>query len=69
MRSNVCLVPVARTSRMTEVRLASLYDSEGLGGGRTMRAKVIRELIDEIRMLRRELAQARAQAPTSRPET
>ena len=54
---------------MTEVRLASLYDSEGLGGGRTMRAKVIRELIDEIRMLRRELAQARAQAPTSRPET
>lgn len=32
-----------------------------------MRAKVIRELIDEIRMLRRELAQAQARA--SRPET
>ena len=54
---------------MTEARLASLYDSEGFGGERTMRAKVIRELIDEIRMLRRELAQARAQAPASRPET
>lgn len=33
-----------------------------------MRAKVIRELIDEIRVLRRELAQAEGQEPVSRPE-
>lgn len=54
---------------MPEERLASLYDSDGFGGEKTMRAKVIRELIDEIRLLRRELAQAWGQAPTSSPET
>lgn len=55
--------------RMTEARLASIYESEGLGGANTMRAKVIRELVDEIRVLRRELAEARTQAPASRPKT
>ena len=54
---------------MTEARLASIYDSEGLGGENTMRAKVIRELVDEIWVLRRELAEARTQAPASRPKT
>jgi hypothetical protein len=34
-----------------------LYTSEGFGGETTMRAKVIRELIDEIRELRRQLAE------------
>lgn len=40
---------------MTESRLETLYDAEGFGGEKTMRAKVVRELIDEIRALRREL--------------
>ena len=35
---------------MTEARLSSIYESEGLGGETTMRAKVIRELIDEINL-------------------
>ena len=52
---------------MTEARLSSLYESDGFGGEKTMRAKVIRELIDEIR-LRRELAQAEGREPVSRPE-
>ena len=39
MVPNVCLVPVVRTSLMTEARLSSLYESEGLGGEKTMRAK------------------------------
>ena len=43
---------------MTDSRLNSLYGAEGFGGEKTMRAKVIRELIDEIRALRRELADA-----------
>ena len=47
---------MARMSTLTESRLASLYESEGFGGEKTMRAKVIRELIDEIRALRNELA-------------
>ena len=42
-------------SALPEERLASLYDAPGFGGETTMRAKVIRELIDEIRRLRREL--------------
>jgi hypothetical protein len=42
-------------SRLTEDRLASLYAAEGFGGEKTMRAMVIRELIDEIRVLRSEL--------------
>ncbi len=53
---------------MTEARLFSIYECEGLGGETTMRAKVIRELIDETRVLRRELAQAEGQEPVSRPE-
>jgi len=52
---------VHRTSPLTESRLDSLYVSDGFGGERTMRAKVIRELIDEIRLLRRELDDATAQ--------
>ena len=40
---------------MPEARLESLYTAEEFGGERTMRAKVIRELIDEIRELRREI--------------
>jgi hypothetical protein len=59
------LAPVVGRSHIPEARLASLYDSEGFGGEKTMRAKVIRELIDEIRLLRHELAQARGQAPVA----
>jgi hypothetical protein len=47
-------------SGLTEERLALLYNAEGFGGEKTMRAKVIRELIDEIRVLRSELRQAEA---------
>jgi hypothetical protein len=47
-------------SGLTDERLASLYDADGFGGEKTMRAKVIRELIDEIRALRSELRQAEA---------
>jgi hypothetical protein len=43
-------------SSLPEERLASLYEADGFGGEKTMRAKVIRELIDEIRALRHELA-------------
>jgi hypothetical protein len=46
---------VARVSRLTEERLALLYEADGFGGEKTMRAKVVRELIDEIRVLRDEL--------------
>jgi len=46
---------MVRRSTLTEERLASLYDGDGFGGEKTMRAKVIRELIDEIRLLRGEL--------------
>lgn len=53
---------------MTEERLASLYESDGFGGEKTMRAKVIRELIDEIRRLRREVADAGWQGRACRPE-
>ncbi len=41
--------------RLPDSRLDALYDAEGFGGETTMRAKVIRELIDEIRRLRRQL--------------
>ena len=51
-------VVMARVSTLTDSRLDSLYGAEGFGGEKTMRAKVIRELIDEIRTLRRELADA-----------
>lgn len=53
---------------MTEERLASLYESDGFGGEKTMRAKVICELIDEIRRLRRELADAGRHGRACRPE-
>lgn len=38
---------------LPEERLESLYTAPGFGGETTMRARVIRELIDEIRRLRR----------------
>lgn len=46
---------MATTSSLTEERLRLIYEGDGFGGDNTMRAKVIRELIDEIRALRREL--------------
>ncbi len=49
---------VPERSKLTEERLASLYGGEGFGGETTMRARVIRELIDEIRALRCRLDQA-----------
>jgi hypothetical protein len=48
---------MTHASGLTEQRLALLYNGEGFGGETTMRAKVIRELIDEIRTLRLELAE------------
>jgi hypothetical protein len=51
-------VPCRGVSRLTEERLESLYDADGFGGEKTMRARVIRELIDEIRTLRAEQSQA-----------
>ena len=47
---------VAHSTSLTDDRLAALYVGEGFGGDNTMRAKVIRELVDEIRSLRAELA-------------
>ena len=44
-------------SRLTEARPDALYNSDGFGGERTMRARVIRELIDEIRSLRAHIDQ------------
>jgi hypothetical protein len=48
---------------LTDERLASIYEGEGFGGGTSMRAKVVRELVDEIRSLRHELASVRAREP------
>jgi hypothetical protein len=48
---------VDQVTRLTDERLASLYSGSGFGGDNTMRAKVIRELIDEIRTLRAEIAE------------
>ncbi len=48
-------------TRLTEERLTALYGGEGMGGERTARARVIRELIDEIRALRVKVA---TQVPT-----
>jgi hypothetical protein len=57
-------VPILQTSRLTDERLRSLYLNKEFGGGNTMRAKVIRELIDEIRALRLEAARVgRQQEP------
>jgi hypothetical protein len=47
---------MAHSTSLTDDRLTTLYVGEGFGGNNTMRAKVIRELIDEIRALRAELA-------------
>lgn len=54
---------------MTDERLASLYESDGFGGDKSMRARVIRELIDEIRVLRRELERAEASETGPRRDT
>lgn len=43
-------------SRLTEARLDSLYTAADFGGETTMRGRVIRELIDELRELRQEMA-------------
>jgi hypothetical protein len=42
-------------SRLTDERLNLLYMGKDFGGETTMRAAVIRELIDEIRALRLEV--------------
>lgn len=60
-------VGVRRVSGLTDERLNSLYDADGFGGEKTMRAKVIRELIDEIRELRRELVTGPTTPDPSRP--
>jgi hypothetical protein len=46
---------MVQTSRLTDDRLKSLYLNKEFGGGNTIRAKVIPELIDEIRALRLEV--------------
>jgi hypothetical protein len=51
---------MAHSTSLTEDRLNALYVGEGFGGNNTLRGKVIRELIDEIRMLRAELAESDA---------
>lgn len=53
-----------RVSRLTDERLDSLYEADGFGGEKTMRARVIRELIDEIRALRGEQTEATRDSPT-----
>lgn len=60
-------VLVRRVSGLTDERLNSLYDADGFGGEKTMRAKVIRELIDEIRELRRELVTGPSTPDPARP--
>jgi hypothetical protein len=55
-----------RISRLTDERLDSLYEADGFGGEKTMRARVIRELIDEIRTLRAEQREATRDSPTRR---
>lgn len=55
-----------RVSRLTDERLDSLYEADGFGGEKTMRARVIRELIDEIRTLRAEQSPAARDSLTRR---
>jgi hypothetical protein len=43
----------------------SLYHSEGFGGDQTLRAKVIGELIDESKVLRRQLSEVEARSEGS----
>jgi hypothetical protein len=47
-----------RASSLTDERLNLLYTGKDFGGETTMRAAVIRELIDEIRALRLEVARS-----------
>lgn len=58
-------VRIMGATALPEERLESLYVAPGFGGETTARAKVIRELIDEIRRLRHELQRA---APRLRPD-
>jgi hypothetical protein len=58
---------VLRSTSLPESRLHSLYEAEGFGGEKTMRARVLRELIDEIRILRHEIDEATKRHPASRP--
>jgi len=46
-----------RPRRLPEERLRLLYDGDDFGGETTMRARLIRDLIDEIRALRAEVAE------------
>jgi hypothetical protein len=52
-----------RRSSLTDERLESLYNADGFGGEKTMRANAIRELIDEIRSLRSQLPPSDGHAP------
>ena len=60
---------VARVTGLTDERLDSLYEADGFGGETTMRAKVIRELIDEIRQLRQERDTPQRAADPSKPRS
>ena len=53
-----------RESRLTDERLDALYNADGFGGDSTMRAKVFRELIDEIRSLRTPSPRGESRSPT-----
>ena len=46
---------VRSMSELTDERLQSIYGGQGFGGDPTAHGRVIRELVDEIRELRREL--------------
>lgn len=50
--------PERQHLRFTETGLDELYTAEGFGGELTTGAKVMRALIDEIRLLRAELVEA-----------
>lgn len=54
---------MAHSSSLTDERLDALYVGEDFGGNNTMRGRVIRELIDEIRALRSELAATGSERP------
>jgi hypothetical protein len=66
-RGEHMFVVVPRPSRLTDERLDALYKADGFGGDSTMRAKVFRELIDEIRALR--TASAGDERPCGPPTT
>jgi hypothetical protein len=59
---------MAKPTKLPEARLASLYEAPGFGGETTQRAKVIRELIDEIRRLRVEVDEPGPGSGVSRTE-